>query len=144
MAAATNAAAGGRGPIVSFPPRGKEIQGNVSAAEYCHAGKEQFHAFAQYLDAFATALEADLTEMLRQNGVDGQTTIGPLSFGSDARKAAKKATKPFRAMAAEADNIARSFETADRQMKAHVFDVIQQVIEARERSERGAGMKMGA
>jgi creatinine amidohydrolase/Fe(II)-dependent formamide hydrolase-like protein len=142
--AATNAAAGGRTPVVTFPPRGKEIQGNVTAAEFCHAGKEQFHAMAQYMDALATALEADLTEMLRQNGIDGQTTLGPLSFGSDARKAAKKAVKALRVIAAEADNIARSFNVADRDMKRYVFDVIQQVIEARERSNRGAGMKMGA
>jgi hypothetical protein len=142
--ATTNTAAAGRASVVNFPPRGKEIQGNVSAAEYCHAGKEQFHALAQYMDALATALEADLVEMLRENGLDGQTKVGPVAFGSDARRAAKKAVKPFRAIAAEADNIARSFEVADRELKAHVFDVVQQVIEARERAARGAGMKMGA
>jgi hypothetical protein len=141
---ATNTKAAGSAPIVVFPPRGLEIQGNVSASTFCNAGKTQFRELATYLSNLAHTLEADLTEMMKAAGADGQTSIGPITLGSSARAAAKKAVKPLRSMAAEAENMAKAFGVLDAQMYAHVFSVVQEIEEARERQRRGAGLKMGA
>jgi hypothetical protein len=141
---ATNTAAAGAGSVLVFPPRGLEIKGDVSANAWCNAGRAQFDGFARWMDSFTTALAADLAEMMRTEGLDGQTSIGPVSWGSSARAAANKATKPLRAIASEADNIAKMFTVADRQMHAQVFNVIAEVRAARERQQRGSGLTIGA
>jgi hypothetical protein len=142
--AATNAAAAGPNPVIVFPPKGIIIAGDQSATQWCNAGRAQFDGFARWMDSFAVALAADLTELMRQEGIDGQTSIGPVSWGSSARAAGQKATKPLRAIASEAENIAKMFTVADRQMQGQVFEVIKEVQAARERQQRGSGLKIGA
>jgi len=142
--ATSNTAAAGAGPILIFPPKTIVIRGDVSATEWCNAGRAQFDGFARWMDSYTAALAADLAEMMRNEGIDGQTSIGPISWGSSARAAAAKATKPLRAIASEASNMARMFTVADKQMQAQVFEVIRQVRAARERQQRGSGLSIGA
>jgi hypothetical protein len=142
--ATTNTQAAAANSVLVFPPKGLVIVGNVSAAAFCDAGKNQFNLFSTFCGTLASALQADLTEMLRTAGIDGQTSVGPISFGSDARRAASRAVRPLRTISAEAENIAKAFVVLDRQMKAHVFNPVQEAQEARERAERGAGMRLGA
>src|SRR5882757_5896422 len=138
--ATSNTAAAGAGPILIFPPKTIVIRGDVSATEWCNAGRAQFDGFARWMDSYT----AELAEMMRNEGIDGQTSIGPISWGSSARAAAAKATKPLRAIASEASNMARMFTVADKQMQAQVFEVIRQVRAARERQHRGSGLSIGA
>lgn len=143
---ATNAAAaGGQAEIVKFPPRGVEIQGNQSAAKFCDTGRQQFHALANYCDALAVALEADLTEMLRQHGLDGQSAVMGINLGaSDARKAAKRAVRPLRTIAAECHNLSKNWTMLSDAMNREVFDVVEAAIRAAEKAKNGAGLKIGA
>lgn len=143
---ATNAAAaGGQSGIVNFPPRGVEIQGNQTASKFCDVGRQQFHALANYFDALAVALEADLTQMLRDNGLDGQASIAGINLGSsDARKAAKKAVRPLRTIAAECHNLSKNWTMLDDALKREVFDVVEAAIRAQEKAKSGGGLKIGA
>jgi hypothetical protein len=144
-ASTTSQAAAGKKPIVTWPkPATSEINGNVSSAAYCNDGALQFHQAATYVEAMHAAIVNDMTEFLRENGLDGQRSIGPLSYGSDARSAARKSAKALKNMAAELENIAKQFAMLKRDLDRYVWDPVQQAQAEQERNKRSASIRIGA
>lgn len=144
-ASTTSQAAAGKKPIITWPkPATSEINGNVSSAAYCNDAAFQFHQAAAYAEAMAAAVVNDMTEFLRENGLDGQRSVGPISYGSDARSAARKAAKPLRNIAADLENIAKHFQVLKRLLDQHVWDPVQQAQAEQERAKRSAAIRIGA
>jgi len=142
---ATSQQAAGKKPAVTWPkPATSEINGNVSSAAYCNAGAFEFHQGAAYAEAMYAAMVNDFTEFLRENGLDGQRSIGPLSYGSDARSAARKGAKAMKNIAAELENVAKQLAMLKRDLDRYVFDPVQQAIAERERNQRTAPIRIGA
>jgi hypothetical protein len=142
---ATAQSAAGRRPVITFPkPATSEIGGNVSAAAYCNDGAFQFHQAATYFEAMHAAVINDMTEFLREWGLDGQRSIGPVSYGSDARSAARKAAKPLKNIAADCENIAKQFALLKRLLDQHVWDPAEQAKAEKDRAQRSAPVRLGA
>lgn len=142
---ATAQSAAGKKPVVNWPkPSTSEIAGNVSSAAYCNDAAFQFHQAATYAEAMHAAVVNDMTEFLREWGLDGQRSFGPLSYGSDARSAARKAAKPLKNIAAEFENIAKNFALLKRNLDAYVWDPAEQAKAEKERSQRTAPVRLGA
>lgn len=146
MPASTTAqAAAGKKPIITWPkPATSEINGNVSSAAYCNDAAFQFHQAAAYAEAMYAAVVNDMTDFLRENGLDGQRSVGPISYGSDARSASRKAAKPLKNIAADLENIAKQFAMLKRNLDQHVWDPVQQAQAEQERSKRSAAIRIGA
>jgi hypothetical protein len=144
-ASTTNQAAAGKKPIITWPkPATSEINGNVSSAAYCNDGALQFHQAAVYAEAMYAAIVNDMTEFLRDNGLDGQRSIGPISYGSDARSAARKAAKAMKNIAAELENIGKQLAMLKRDLDRYVWDPVQQAQAEAERNKRSAAVRIGA
>jgi hypothetical protein len=146
MPASTNQAAAGGKPTITFPkPATSKIEGNNSGLAYTNDAKAQFHQLANYFEAMHAAVVADVTEFLRANGLDGQRQVAGFAIGgSDARSTARKAAKPLKNAAADAENIAKHMGVLQRLLDGLVWDPAFAAEKAAEQAKRTNPIRLGA